>query len=475
MGKVRGTSQPAGDPCALVPWWCPATLVLLVAAGSLAPFDFVLPHSFDDASVGLSAIGWPVSDVSDLLTNLVVYLPLGVSTCLWLCRRTGYLIAGIATLAGCAGLSLLLEATQTIIPQRVASWVDVTINVGGTAIGVVVAPFVGLLVHFLTRRAAKAWSVRPVSTATVVLGLVLLVVGLLPFDFVSGSTELHRSLSQSRWLWLSATVGSQRVAANPAALVSAMEAAALFAVFGFMSALSSREKRRTAIESLEHALGSVILLAVLVEILQLFVCSRVSDSMDAVLNICCGALGAYCALFAVDEPSGSSWIKDPAVLLRPIFLAPILFVQLAVSFLGSLPFGKTSPLISVQNSVVWVPFASYYQRSLTSVLAEVLSIVGYSALLALTIALLLRPIKSRLRWLAPVAVVGLLALAQEYLQYRGGVRTADTTDVLLAIAGAIFAARIASRHFVPVRPADPAPESDPAAPPKAIWAGSDGR
>ncbi len=76
----------------------------------------------------------------DLGSNLVGYMPLGFLLALGLMRmrRGGWLAVGLASVLA-AALSLVMEALQTYLPQRVASNVDLGLNAAGAALGAVLA------------------------------------------------------------------------------------------------------------------------------------------------------------------------------------------------------------------------------------------------------------------------------------------------------------------------------------------------
>ena len=108
----------------------------------------------------------------DVLANLVGYAPLGFFLALALMRRRGAgLAVALASLAATT-LSLLMEATQSYLPLRVASNVDLGLNAAGGVLG-------ALLAHALERRGAIArwrrfrarWFVRDSRGALLLLAL----------------------------------------------------------------------------------------------------------------------------------------------------------------------------------------------------------------------------------------------------------------------------------------------------------------
>ena len=113
-------------------WTLLAACVCLIIYGSLFPFvgwrtpgDF---HRLDGAAA--------LHDVSatDVLANIVLYLPLGFLAGMGQRMRT----APVPLLAALL-LSVGLETAQAFLPGRVASWLDVATNVTGTGMGILLA------------------------------------------------------------------------------------------------------------------------------------------------------------------------------------------------------------------------------------------------------------------------------------------------------------------------------------------------
>ncbi len=119
------------------PWWLRAGVLagawaLLVAYGSLIPFDFHL-HEWRFENLALSGqIGTP--PLADVLVNLALYVPLGMLLRMsW--KRWTYAAAGVIA------LSFALESVQSLSPQRVASWQDFAANAGPGVIAAALTPW----------------------------------------------------------------------------------------------------------------------------------------------------------------------------------------------------------------------------------------------------------------------------------------------------------------------------------------------
>lgn len=112
---------------------------LLIAYGSLYPFTGWVAIPGEEAWSFLTA-PWPrYISRSDLITNVLVYLPLGLLIARALRAQLHPPAAvAIATLAGLL-LSLAMEALQTFLPGRVSSRLDLVLNICGTLGGAVLA------------------------------------------------------------------------------------------------------------------------------------------------------------------------------------------------------------------------------------------------------------------------------------------------------------------------------------------------
>jgi len=109
-----------------------------VVYASLYPFSgWRLPN--DDATKFLSA-GWPSYVVSsDVVLNILAYMPFGLLlTLLWMVRVPRW-VAAVLTLAAGMLLSLSIEFAQAYLPTRISSNVDVLTNSIGILAGTAVA------------------------------------------------------------------------------------------------------------------------------------------------------------------------------------------------------------------------------------------------------------------------------------------------------------------------------------------------
>jgi VanZ family protein len=136
-----------------IPWLLLA-VVLLIAYGSLYPFNFK-PDSVDGGFLeALRQLSWARAGKSDRVSNVLLYLPLGFCLFLWLeMRMNRFLALALATVLGTL-LSLLIEVAQFYVSIRVPSLTDLVLNGAGSALGAMGGlawRTIGGLMHLPTR------------------------------------------------------------------------------------------------------------------------------------------------------------------------------------------------------------------------------------------------------------------------------------------------------------------------------------
>ncbi len=122
--------------------WLALGYGVLVIYGSLFPLsDWQTPATGRFAFLLPPYEGRPI--YSDILLNILVYMPLGLLLALRLRPRFGFACAVLAaTLLG-GLLSLAMEALQMSLPGRVSSVMDLATNAGGSLLGALLAAFLG--------------------------------------------------------------------------------------------------------------------------------------------------------------------------------------------------------------------------------------------------------------------------------------------------------------------------------------------
>ena len=119
-----------------LPRYLLAAYVLLIVHASLYPLSGW--HAHGASPFAFVAAPWPRWITGfDIAANLFGYLPFGVLCMLSLLPRIGARRALALAVAAAALLSLALEAAQSYLPARVASNVDLLVNMAGALLGAI--------------------------------------------------------------------------------------------------------------------------------------------------------------------------------------------------------------------------------------------------------------------------------------------------------------------------------------------------
>ncbi len=109
--------------------------LLLIAYGSLYPFTGWRASEY--GSFAFLTAPWPrFITRTDLITNVLAYLPLGYLLSTWLRLHIGRWQTVVASVSLSALFSVCMELAQTLLPGRIASTQDIATNVTGALLGV---------------------------------------------------------------------------------------------------------------------------------------------------------------------------------------------------------------------------------------------------------------------------------------------------------------------------------------------------
>lgn len=177
-------------------------VVVLIAHGSIYPWQFHAPPSFAEAFAALMAQRSWWTSRGDVLENIVLFMPLGA---LWAWSHHGGRGARVhdwlLMIVGSMGFAYALQVIQIYVPTRSAALSDVLWNAVGQALGVVL----GVVLHAPLRAAA---AMRGMPRAGVALLGLWLVLELFPFvptlDWQQVKDALKPLLLQPQWRTASA-------------------------------------------------------------------------------------------------------------------------------------------------------------------------------------------------------------------------------------------------------------------------------
>jgi glycopeptide antibiotics resistance protein len=418
-------------------WLAGLGYLLFVVYGSLVPLDF-RPMSLDVAIAAFQEIPWlrlGIGSRADWVANLLLFIPLAFIFTGALSHGRGVLVrllASLFVLAAAVGLSLGIEFTQLFFPQRTVSQNDIAAESLGAVIGIVAwwsvgGRFLGWYGSWLEIREPAALSER------LALGYLVFVFAynILPLDLTISAVEIFHKWSEGKLI----LIPFSGLPADPAhALYEVVTDMLIWLPPAFLWRF--RGGRTTA-----RAWWLGFAAALVLEVLQLFVYSRVSDVTD----LFTAALGAWIgamlgARLGRRSAASQARMRSTAFgMLLPLILALGWVVFLMVLFWYPFDFRADGTFVRERLSFLErVPFEVYYYgtefRAITEVFHKTLFFAPLGALLAWWVSSL------SWRWrgyaaAAALFVVVVAGLGIELGQVLLPGKFPDTTDWFLESVG----------------------------------------
>jgi VanZ family protein len=418
---------PALPPGALLSLgWLTAGVLVMILIGSLIPFTFDLPLGADRAARGLSLIGWPATPFEDLVANFVSYAPLGALLYMIFASVTRSSVsAALAAWALALALSTLIESLQTMMPARVASWMDVCMNGLGAAAGVAAGQLAVAATAILPRLGRwPGCRSCTLSATAVACGLVLY--HLIPFDFVTSTADLQKSLGQSRlWPFIPGSLGA---GVSSRALIGWFGVAGQFAVLGILCMRCKGAAGITLRSSACRSLCCVSLVAAIVEVSHIFVASHAFDTLDWLAATTGGSIGIAIA----------AWSRrcERGISLRTLAGAALLCEVLYLALASAWPFDLGWRHADFDR-LARLPFAATLSRPFAPAMGELLTALVSYAVLAVLARVVLQGISIPARSAAVLTTAVGTACICQMLELLSPSRSPDLTHAALALLVAV--------------------------------------
>ena len=428
---------PAPEPGQARFWLLLGALAFLafVVYGSLVPLQFQ-PVPWDQAlerfrSMPYLALG--IGSRADWVSNILLFIPLCFlwSGVIWPQRRPARRIVAAALVLGAAvALSVAIEFVQIFFPPRTVSLNDIVAEAAGAAIGIALWWLTGHhVLRWLQALPLARGTANVAQRLLVAYLLVLFGYNLLPLDLTISPVEVYHKWREGKVIWLPFTKpyadGAQRAYDLVTDIVIWVPVAALWVLTG----------RKTRMQAWTLAVTAALVL----ELLQVFVYSRVSDSTD----VGDGSLGRgdrhRAGTAAPGHRPGQRPMPGPgalrwavaalcwAALLAAVFWYPFDF-NLDRSFLRDRVAGLHR-----------VPFETYYYGTEFRAITEVLRKMLFFAPLGFLLFRLGRGLPSALPraavHVAMLILVAAVATAIESVQILLPSKFADFTDGALQFLG----------------------------------------
>jgi glycopeptide antibiotics resistance protein len=374
------------------------------------------------------------SDVNDFVTNLLVYIPVGIAFRL-LVRRRGR--AGWPDLAFGLGLSVALsfvtEVLQQAMPARSSNLTDVYVNALGALGGCLLAP---QMQRFIRRVHAAVYSQLRCRPWTLAAGLSVLAAAVqmtAPWDLTYSATQ--------------AELG------RPCNLADVTR----FATFGLVGfALTGASARNAAdrLRTVRTVLWRILLLTIVLEATQALIRSHVCAVLDMLVAVAGGLAGCAIALLLIHagiirtQDATTRRSGPPALTGSWRVLAVGLLLLTVFGTVGASIRPDSRPIRPAgRPDIRWVPFQEEFMDPFPLVTAHLAGSIGLYALLTL-LCLLLTAARGRL--MALLLLTGALASGELCRALLGG-GLADTTPLVLAVTAWLIAGRIWDAIYPPAR------------------------
>ncbi len=427
---------------------------LFVIYGSLVPLEFVYKEMHEVVATFLSIRYYSLGLASraDWVANILLFVPLSYAYLELLSARVrdnlmGTLALSVLILASCAILSLSIEFVQIYFPQRTVSLNDV--------IGETVGAAIGLALWWLFSSKWRVWFLSLSANVSVASRirqllygyiLVLLFYNLVPFDLTLSPYVLH-----DKW-----QAGHIRFV--PLSIFQGNTAEALYGLFtdviiwlpvGALLVLDWPIRRLTVGQTL-------LLMAGVIELMQLFVYSRVTDLTDVLTAYLGGWLGVllmrrYLPKINGKGISNKAISRDPSSRLRySLLLYLIAPVILSVLYWYPFNFQLSHEMFHERIGKLFsIPFVTYYfsseYRAMTELTRRVLFFFPLGIIAAVRMPNGLELTRARLFLfglyffiLASVIELGQVMLPEKF---------PNSTDIALAVLGGLFGL-IGTRWFL---------------------------
>jgi len=419
-----------------------------VIYGSLVPLDFVyLP--WNEALIKFQNIRYlnlGIGSRADWVANILLFIPLTFLWAAFFHQRSDsfhYFIA-LVILIIAATLSVSIEFTQLFFPQRTVSRNDIIAEITGAIAGIAIWRLYGQ--HFniwLKRWTTSRESAGRYEQLLYIYIAIIFGYNLLPLDLTNSPVEIYHK-------WVDGKVHiipffSSFENGISSFLYGIFVDIIIWAPVPFLWILSAKK-------TLAQAFKWSWLSALLLEFLQLFVYSRVSDSADLITAALGSGLGIYIASkyhpltvhsTAPEKASITGTHKAFKAPLIPLGLIAGWSAILLLIFWFPYDFRIEPQLIKERLPQLFkAPFSAYYYgtefRAITSLLSKLAFFFPLGALLAYLKASLPKSWPGSLITTCLILFIMGVATIVELGQLLLPVKSIDSADIFVAIAGGLI-------------------------------------
>lgn len=427
-----------------------------VVYGSLVPLDYnaipldVAWHRF--AEIRYLNLG--IGSRADWVANILLFIPLAF---LWMevlaakSRLSRKVIASFFVGIFSVFLCVSIEFTQLFFPPRTVSINDIIAECAGAVIGVSIWWLVGeKFIDWLNK-----WAVENSSESNLDHYLQIYLVGLflynvMPLDLVISPVEIYHKWNEGRVILIPFTGLKESFAEN---LYEWGSEIALWIPVPILW------QRRAGIASSYQLWARVFVAVVIIEFLQLFVYSRVTDITDILLALVGGGCGIGLRRFILAdrgyEISGLPHSSSTNTSTRTIINGGIGYLLwccvLMLIFWYPFDFEWSKGLVQEQlEGFFRIPFYAYYYGTEFRAITEVFHKILFFMPLGIVLAYILRSAAYRsLFFWGSFVVLMITAFMLEFVQVLLPEKIISSTDILLEVFGGQLGFTVGRNFFSP--------------------------
>lgn len=420
--------------------WAIAAIGALIY-GSLIPFDIDLTRIQRGNGFGLQQMTLSVGGLEDILTNVLCYIPIGfiLATCR---ARRGATRLGRFFFAAVVGtaLSVALEALQTGVTARIASWPDVACNHLGCLIGAFIGVACSDIAVRCIPRPGPRLAARPLAAVVAGLTIGLFLYNLAPFDFVTSTGALHASFLNAQW----SMAARHPALFGPSPLASVIEyftGAAWITLLAYARGWAQLERGRHPTVAFGSAVKHTMILVVVIEFMQLFTRSHVFEFAAIAVGSLGAVLGAWSAAYLATGSSASPVQRQGRCTMPTIVLVLLAAFQIAALLIPSIDFWTWSASNVTYASIHWMPFRTLWLSPMPDAACEITGMLLTYGTLTVTLGMILRRLRVSPPWILAGAGAISVSLLVESLNAVTISQVPDLTAPVLAAVASILAAR----------------------------------
>ncbi len=416
----------------------------LIAYTSLVPFDFSASAPVADVP-RFFGVAVTIAGLPDILSNLALYMPLGLLLRTSLARRRYTpVISAVVAIFFAAALSFAVELAQTYSLSRISSLADVCCNVIGAAIGVLVFTPESIIMRNLLRTLESEFANRTATSAAIAWTFAILFTSLAPYDLTMDVSLLLDSVKSAdvipfaRTDTLLATLQSDPLNLTAASALwnTRLDYVAdvlMFAILAAFVSHNARADRQPILARIATTVAVTTAIASVVTLAPVFIRSLNVDATRLLTRLT-GAI-PVAIIFGLRSTIQPSKLKQ----IQPVMLAGGAVLALAfVTARALVPFQlELHNAMTRIAAIEWIPFHSY---SLTQLPAAITDIVHKSSrFFALGVLIAARRQRTGRRVQAHhlaafTLVVAAFITILEITQLAIPGRVPATTDILVAAA-----------------------------------------